>query len=61
MAKKKQKSGRKPVEPSEKVILVGFYTKQKHVDNLGGIYEARKVAKQYVENFSNKKSLQNLV
>jgi len=50
MAKKKQKGGRKPVEPSEKVILVGFYTKKKVVDEVGGMDEARKLAKDAVEN-----------
>lgn len=49
MAKKKQKGGRKPVEPSEKVILVGFYTKKKVVDDVGGMEEARKLCKEFIE------------
>jgi len=46
---KKQKGGRKPVEPSEKVILVGFYTKKKVVDKAGGMDAARETAKNYLE------------
>lgn len=53
MAKKKQKSGRKPVEPSEKVILVGFYTKKKYVDGVGGMNNARHLAKEYLEKMDN--------
>jgi hypothetical protein len=49
MAKKKQNSGRKPVEPLEKVILVGFYTKRKVVENAGGMDAARQEAKEYFE------------
>ncbi len=37
------------VEPSEKVILVGFYTKQRYVDQVGGMAEARKRAKNAIE------------
>lgn len=44
MAKKKQKSGRKPVSPEEKVILVGFYIKRKFVEGVGGISKAREIA-----------------
>jgi len=50
MAKKKQKGGRKPVEPAEKVILVGFYTKKKFIDETGGMEKARIIAKLAVEN-----------
>jgi hypothetical protein len=50
MAKKKQKGGRKPVKPEEKVILVGFYTKKAFVDNVGGMEKAREIAKHYIEN-----------
>lgn len=49
MAKKKQKSGRKPVKPSEKVILVGFYVKKSVVDSVGGMDRAREIAKTYIE------------
>jgi len=49
MAKKKSNGGRKPVEPSEKVILVGFYTKKRVVDNAGGMEQARETAKNYLE------------
>lgn len=52
MAKKKKSGGRNPVEPSEKVILVGFYTKQRIVDDVGGMAEARKLAKESLENFT---------
>lgn len=53
MAKKKQKGGRKPVEPSEKVILVGFYTKKRVIDKVGGMEEARKLGKEAVEIIAN--------
>lgn len=46
---KKLKTGRKKVEASEKVILVGFYTKKKFVDNVGGMEQAREMAKNYLE------------
>lgn len=49
MAKKKKTGGRNHVEPSEKVILVGFYTKQRFVDEVGGMVEARKIAKESLE------------
>ncbi len=49
MAKKKNKGGRNPVKPSEKVILVGFYTKQSNIDDVGGMIEARKMAKNHLE------------
>lgn len=49
MAKKKKTGGRNPVEPAEKVILVGFYTKQRFVDEVGGMVEARKIAKEALE------------
>lgn len=48
MAKKKS-GGRKPVEPAEKVILVGFYTKKKVVDKAGGMEQAREIVKNYLE------------
>lgn len=49
MAKKKKTGGRNPVEPAEKVILVGFYTKQKNVDKAGGMPRARNQAKTLFE------------
>jgi hypothetical protein len=49
MAKKKSTSGRKPVNPSEKVILVGFYTKRSVIETLGGMDQAREIAKNYIE------------
>lgn len=48
MAKKKT-GGRKPVEPAEKVMLVGFYTKKKVIDKAGGMEQVREAAKNYVE------------
>lgn len=45
---KKMKTGRKKVEPSEKVILVGFYIKRKMVDRVGGMDEARKLAYNHI-------------
>lgn len=47
--KKKQKTGRKPVEPSEKVILVGFYVRQKVVDANGGMDKLREKCKNAAE------------
>lgn len=49
MAKKKQKSGRKPVKPSDKVILVGFYVKKSVVDSVGGMDMARMIVKNHLE------------
>lgn len=49
MRKKKEKVGRKSVDPPEKVILVGFYTKQKFVDFVGGLANARKLSKENLE------------
>ena len=51
MAKKKSKSGRRPVEPEEKVILVGFYIKQKFVTRVGGISRAREIAANQLEHY----------
>lgn len=51
MAKKKQKSGRKPVDPEEKIILVGFYIARKFVDRVGGISRAREIARKQVEHY----------
>ena len=50
MAKKKQKGGRKPVDPEEKIILVGFYIKNKLVKQVGGMEMARIIAKESIEN-----------
>lgn len=49
MAKKKKTGGRNPVEPAEKVVLVGFYTKQKNIDKAGGMKIARAKAKALFE------------
>lgn len=49
MAKKKIKTGRKKLPQAEKTILVGFYTKQKNVDGVGGIENARYLAKEHIE------------
>ncbi len=49
---KKNKSGRKKVDPREKVILVGFYTKKSVVDNCGGMSTVRDIAKKYVEDIA---------
>ena len=51
MAKKKKPGGRKPVEPEEKVILVGFYTKTKNVLRVGGMDQAREIAKTSLEQY----------
>jgi hypothetical protein len=48
---KKIKTGRKKVDPAEKVILVGFYTKQKVVNQIGGMERAREIAKNTVESW----------
>lgn len=57
MAKKKQKGGRKPIDPDEKVILVGFYIKRKFVENIGGMDNARIVAHNAVMRELNKPKL----
>lgn len=49
MAKKKNNSGRKPIDPSERVILVGFYVKKKVIDMLGGMVSIRDKAKKEME------------
>lgn len=49
MAKKKSNSGRKPVEPAERIILVGFYVKRKYVDALGGMDRVREISKLEIE------------
>ena len=49
MAKKKSNVGRKPVEPSERIVLVGFYTKQSIIDHLGGKDAVRKMCKNWIE------------
>lgn len=46
---KKQKSGRKKVNPAEKVILVGFYTKKSVIETIGGMDKTRSYAKEIVE------------
>lgn len=51
MAKKKQKGGRKRIDPEEKVILVGFYVKNNYVKRVGGMSRARDIAKESVENY----------
>lgn len=37
------------VEPSEKVVLVGFYTKQKNIDYFGSIAKCREWCKETLE------------
>lgn len=49
MAKRKQKTGRKPIEPSKRVVLVGFYVQQSIIDLLGGMEKTREMAKQHIE------------
>jgi hypothetical protein len=49
MAKKKNNGGRKPLKPSERAILVGFYIKSADVDFIGGIEKAREIAKVAVQ------------
>lgn len=53
MAKKKAKTGRKKLPPSEKTVLVGFYTKQRNVDGVGGIESARHLAKEHIETLNH--------
>lgn len=57
MAKKKNNGGRKPIEPAEKAILVGFYIKKKFVDLVGGKEKARQIARVAVEGGSGLISL----
>lgn len=52
MAKKKQRGGRKKVDPKKKVILVGFYTKKEVVDQNGGMDQTRSLAKEYIESIA---------
>lgn len=52
MAKKKQKGGRKKIDPKEKVILVGFYVKNAYVERVGGMSRARDIAKDSVEQYN---------
>lgn len=47
--KKTNRGGRKPVEPSKRMILVGFYVQQSVIDLLGGKDKTREIAKEYVE------------
>lgn len=42
------KTGRKKVEPSEKVILVGFYIKRKFIERVGGMEQARNLAYNHI-------------
>lgn len=58
MAKKKRTSGRKRIDPKEKMILVGFYTKKKYVDIIGGMDEARERAKIAVEVLAYERTVQ---
>ena len=39
----------KPVEPSKKMVLVGFYVQQCVIDLLGGKDKTREIAKEHVE------------
>ncbi|HEY3405415.1 MAG TPA: hypothetical protein VGK59_18650 [Ohtaekwangia sp.] len=49
MAKKKQKLGRKKINPKEKAVLVGFYAKQSIIDGLGGMARVREIAKDAID------------
>lgn len=49
---KKIKTGRKKVEPAEKVILVGFYIKRKVIEKVGGMDQARKLAYNHITELS---------
>lgn len=42
---RKTKLGRRPIDPAEKKVLLGFYTTQKYIDKLGGLDRARSLAK----------------
>ena len=57
MAKKKNKGGRKPVEPHKKMILVGFYVQQAVVDMLGGKEKTRTLAKDYIEHKADQEEI----
>lgn len=45
----KQKPGRKKVAPAEKVVLVGFYTKKRHIEEKGGMVAVREKCKELIE------------
>lgn len=45
----KEKRGRKPIAPEERVIQVNFYTKQSFITNVGGIEKAREIVKKHLE------------
>lgn len=49
MAKKKSTAGRKKLNASEKKVLVGFYTRQDIIDELGGKEKVRELSKGYIE------------
>lgn len=43
------KSGRKKIDESKKIVLVGFYTKKEVVDASGGMDKCRELSKDYIE------------
>jgi len=52
MSKKKtikDNRGRKPIPEQEKVVQVNFYTKRSVIDNIGGMDQARILAKDFLE------------
>lgn len=42
-------AGRKKVDPKEKVVLVGFYIKNRFIEEIGGMENARVFAKASIE------------
>lgn len=57
MAKKKSKGGRKKVDPKEKVVLVGFYVKNRFIEEVGGMETARAIAKASLEDSHESKPI----
>lgn len=43
--------GRKPIPELEKIVQVNFYTKKSVIENVGGMDQARLLAKAHLENF----------
>jgi hypothetical protein len=49
---KKIKTGRKKIPDREKMVLVGFYIKNKVIESFGGINEVRVQAKGHIESIA---------
>ena len=48
MTTEKKKSGRKPINPAEKIVQISVYTKQGIVDLLGGEVKVKELAESYI-------------